>query len=300
MRRREFIGFVSCATLACSLRVHAQEAGVSIASHWLCRGTRRAGGPRLSRRVAGAGFVEGKNLAIVGGQPTSNEQVPTVVPLIPSGSTGCHCEWWRRYRARLPEATQSIPIIVMDRRYGCRWICHLIGRPGGNATGISLMSPDLDGKRQDVLIEAVPGARRIAALADSNVASLEHLKALEASARKHGKELVIVRAASASDLAPAISEAGKQAQAALNVLSSPMLHLNRGSSLRGRRRRDCRRFISGRKQRKKAVCSLMVRASSIFSGSALACRQGAARRQAQRVADRAANQVQARDQSENG
>jgi len=102
-----------------------------------------------------------------------------------------------------------------------------LARPGGNATGISLMSPDLDGKRQDVLIEAVPGARRIAALADSNVASLEHLKALEASARKHGKELVIVRAASASDLAPAISEAGKQGAAALNVLSSPMLHLNR-------------------------------------------------------------------------
>jgi putative ABC transport system substrate-binding protein len=102
-----------------------------------------------------------------------------------------------------------------------------LARPGGNATGISLMSPELDGKRQDILIEAVPGARRIAALADSNVASLEHLNALAASAQKHGRELVVVRAASASELAPAINEAGKQGAAALNVLSSPMLHLNR-------------------------------------------------------------------------
>src|SRR5260370_32661716 len=59
------------------------------------------------------------------------------------------------------------------------------------------MSPDLDGKRQDILIEAVPGAPRIAALADSNVATLRHLQALEEAARAHGKELLVVRAAKA-------------------------------------------------------------------------------------------------------
>jgi ABC-type uncharacterized transport system substrate-binding protein len=42
-----------------------------------------------------------------------------------------------------------------------------LARPSGNTTGISLLSPELDGKRQDILMEAVPGARRIAALADS-------------------------------------------------------------------------------------------------------------------------------------
>jgi putative ABC transport system substrate-binding protein len=89
------------------------------------------------------------------------------------------------------------------------------------------MSFDLDGKRQDVLIEAVPGAQRIAALADSNVASLEHLKTLEASARNRGKELLVMRVASATDLAPAINDAINRGAGALNVLSSPMLQLNR-------------------------------------------------------------------------
>ena len=102
-----------------------------------------------------------------------------------------------------------------------------MARPGGNATGISLMSPDLDGKRQDILIEAVPAARRIAALADSNVANLEHLKALEKSARNQGKELLVVRATNANDLMSAINDADNRGAAALNVLSSPMLHLNR-------------------------------------------------------------------------
>jgi putative ABC transport system substrate-binding protein len=89
------------------------------------------------------------------------------------------------------------------------------------------MSSDLDGKRQDILLEAVPDARRIAALADFNVASLEYLKVMEESARNRGKELLIVYAASANDLVPAINDASSRGAAALNVLSSPMLHLNR-------------------------------------------------------------------------
>jgi putative ABC transport system substrate-binding protein len=177
--------------------------------------------------LRGQGFVEGKNLAIVGGQPTSNEQVPTVVPLILQAAPDAIVSGGDVIARAFQKATQSIPIIVMTEDMVAGGYATSLARPGGNATGISLMSPDLDGKRQDVLIEAVPGARRIAALADSNVASLEHLKALEASARKHGRELVVVRAASASELAPAINEAGKQGAAALNVLSSPMLHLNR-------------------------------------------------------------------------
>jgi len=102
-----------------------------------------------------------------------------------------------------------------------------LAQPGANITGISLMSSDLDGKRQDILMEAAPGAHRIAALADPNVATLEYLKIMEESARKHGKELLVVRAANASDLIPAINDASSRGAAALNVLSSPMLHLNR-------------------------------------------------------------------------
>jgi putative tryptophan/tyrosine transport system substrate-binding protein len=90
------------------------------------------------------------------------------------------------------------------------------------------MSPELDGKRQDILIEAIPGAQRVAVLVDANVATLKHLEDLEASARAHRKELVIVRAASANDLISAMNEASGRGVGGFNVLSSPMLHLNRG------------------------------------------------------------------------
>ena len=63
-----------------------------------------------------------------------------------------------------------------------------LARPGGNTTGISLLSPELDGKRQEILIEAVPGLRRVAMLADTNITRPSHLDALQSAARAAGVE----------------------------------------------------------------------------------------------------------------
>ena len=43
-----------------------------------------------------------------------------------------------------------------------------LARPGGNTTGFSILATELDGKRQEILIEAVQGLRRMGALADAN------------------------------------------------------------------------------------------------------------------------------------
>ena len=228
MRRREFIGLASGATLACSLGVHAQEPSrLYRVALVMPVGRDEPASLAFLDELRAQGFIEGKNLAIVGGLPTSNEQVATVVPLILQAAPDAIVSGGDVIARAFQKATQSIPIIVMTEDMIAGGYAASMARPGGNVTGISLMSHDLDGKRQDILIEAVPGARRIAALVDSNVANLEHLKALDASARNHGKELLVVRAASASDLAPAINDAGNRGAAALNVLSSPMLHLNR-------------------------------------------------------------------------
>ena len=228
MKRREFIGLAGGATLACSLGVHAQEPGrVYRVALVLPVGRDEPASLAFLDELRAQGFVEGKNLTILGGQATSNEQVSTVVPLILQAAPDVITSGGDVIARAFQKATQSIPIIVMTEDMVAGGFAASMARPGGNVTGISLMSPDLDGKRQDVLIEAVPGAQRIAALADSNVANLEHLKALEASARNHGKELLVVRAASAADLVPAINDARNRGAGALNVLSSPMLHFNR-------------------------------------------------------------------------
>ena len=52
----------------------------------------------------------------------------------------------------------------------------LAGR--ANITGISLLTPELDGKRQEILVDAVPGLKKIAMMADANTAKPEHLAEL--------------------------------------------------------------------------------------------------------------------------
>ena len=84
---------------------------------------------------------------------------------------------------KFQEETKSIPLVAMTEDMVAAGFAASLAKPGRNITGISLMSPDLDGKRQDILIEAVPNARTIAVLADSNVATLDHLRALQTSAQ---------------------------------------------------------------------------------------------------------------------
>ena len=64
-------------------------------------------------------------------------------------------------------------------RNDCDRLVKSLAHPGGNITGISLLSPELEGKRQDILIEAVPGARRMAMPAEANATGPQQLKALQ-------------------------------------------------------------------------------------------------------------------------
>ena len=75
MRRREFISLGGGATLTWSLGARAQEPGrVYRLALVLPVGRDEPGASLFSMSCGIQGFVEGKNLVIVGGLPTSNEQ----------------------------------------------------------------------------------------------------------------------------------------------------------------------------------------------------------------------------------
>jgi putative tryptophan/tyrosine transport system substrate-binding protein len=101
-----------------------------------------------------------------------------------------------------------------------------LARPGGNTTGISILATELDGKRQEILIEAVPGLHRMAVLADSKATGSLQLQALQDAARPRDVEVSIHRVASAEEITAAIDAAKASDAAALNVLSSSLLYGN--------------------------------------------------------------------------
>jgi len=101
-----------------------------------------------------------------------------------------------------------------------------MARPNGNTTGVSILATELDGKRQEILVEAVPGLRRIAALADSENSVVAKLDELREAARARNIELSIYRVAKGEQIAEAVEAAKTSGAGALNVLASPMLDVN--------------------------------------------------------------------------
>ena len=65
------------------------------------------------------------------------------------------------------QATAAIPILGVTEDMVGQGLVKSLARPGGHTTGVSILANELDGKRLEILIEAVPGLRRMAVLADS-------------------------------------------------------------------------------------------------------------------------------------
>jgi putative ABC transport system substrate-binding protein len=105
-----------------------------------------------------------------------------------------------------------------------------MARPSGNTTGTSILASDMDGKRQEILIEAIPGIRRMAALADTNLPPEATLDALQEAARAGNIELSIHRIATGEEIAAALDRAKASGATALNVLASPVLWTHRSGT----------------------------------------------------------------------
>jgi putative tryptophan/tyrosine transport system substrate-binding protein len=121
------------------------------------------------------------------------------------------------------KATKTIPILATTDDMLGAGLVNSLARPNGNTTGVSFLATKLDGKRQEILIEAVQGLRRMAALADSNRTPVGKLNALQDAARVRNIELSTYQITKGDEIAAAIDMALASGARALNVLASPLL-----------------------------------------------------------------------------
>jgi putative tryptophan/tyrosine transport system substrate-binding protein len=228
MRRRVFITLLSGAALA-PLAASAQEPG---RTYHL--GILNVSPPEAPHIVAFfdelrlSGFIVGQNLNVVaGGFGLRDEQLPETAATIVKSAPDAIVSAGVLFTRAAQEATKVVPILAASDDMVGEGLVLSLAHPGGNTTGVSLLAPELDGKRQDILMEAVPGARRMAALADPNVAAPQHLQALKDAARARGVELSVFSARTPEEIAPAINEAKASGASALNVLATPLFFWNR-------------------------------------------------------------------------
>jgi putative tryptophan/tyrosine transport system substrate-binding protein len=228
MRRREFIALMG-ASVTWPFAAAAQEPGRTYRLGGLSSGPRTA--PyfvSMFDELRRFGFIEGQNLTVDWRAFALNIDLSPefAAELVKSKVDVIYASGDARIRAA-QQATATIPILGITQDMVGRGLVNSLARPGGNTTGVSVFATELDGKRQEILIEAVPGLHRMAVLADSNATGSSHLQALEDAARVRGVELSIHQVASSEEIMAAIDAAKASDAAALNVLSSALLYGNR-------------------------------------------------------------------------
>ena len=122
-------------------------------------------------------------------------------------------------------ATQAIPIVGMTDDMVGSGLAASMARPGGNTTGVSILAPELDVKRLEILHEFVPQARRIAVLADPSTISTR--AQLTSAARDLGVELVVFEAQNPAEIGGPLDAIAVAKVEAINVLASPQLNAAR-------------------------------------------------------------------------
>lgn len=174
------------------------------------------------------GFVEGGNLVVDQhgfGVPVES-LAAAAVEVVTTDPDAIYCGGEEACRAA-QRATTAIPIVVIaDDVLGAGLVASL-ARPGGNTTGISILAPELDGKRLEILLEIVPTVRRMAALADPRSTGPDQLRWLVAAAHARGVDLLIQHAAARQEIVPAIDAARAAGAQALIVLASALLVAHR-------------------------------------------------------------------------
>jgi putative ABC transport system substrate-binding protein len=216
--RRQFISALGSAALL-PLAARAQEAGRIYRLGILIPATRASIEPFFDELRLN-GFVEGQNLVVTGSYSVRAEAIADSVADLMKTGPEVILSGPETYLRALQGVTRSIPLDSMSEDLVGEGFAASLAQPGGNVTGVSLLSPELDGKRLEILIEAVPGVRRIAALAHSIVLK-QHLEQQQALARSRGVELSISSFAARSDIGPALDSAKAEGAEAINFLATP-------------------------------------------------------------------------------
>jgi putative ABC transport system substrate-binding protein len=121
-------------------------------------------------------------------------------------------------------ATARIPVVFTGATDPIKWgLVASFNRPGSNATGVALLTTELDAKRMGLLRELVPTAGIVGALLDSNrPEAADQLRSVQAAAQAIGWPLVVANVDNDRGFEAAFASLVQQRAGALLVVASPM------------------------------------------------------------------------------
>jgi putative ABC transport system substrate-binding protein len=225
MRRREFIAALGGAA-AWPFAAHAQPA-VPVIGY--LNGASAAEFPHLlagfRRGLTEIGYVEGRNVTIEYRYADGRyDRLPALAADLVNREVSVIVATAGTPTIRVAKAaTSKIPIVfVIGGDPVAFGIVASLSRPGGNITGITLVSSETAAKRLGLLLELIPANTVIGVLANpNNPVSEPQLRELQTAARSLGRELFVLNAAAESDLATAFAMIEREHIGGLTVAADP-------------------------------------------------------------------------------
>ncbi|MFQ5962488.1 MAG: ABC transporter substrate-binding protein [Candidatus Methylomirabilales bacterium] len=172
------------------------------------------------------GYVEGQNIRFEHRGPVGSDQslAEVVADLVRLNVDVIVAEGTPAIRAA-KQATKTIPIVMVADGDPVRaGLVASLARPGGNITGVTALVPELNGKRLELLKEAIPVLRRLAILWNPAYANrANEWNAMQAAAQALGVELQSLEVRSRDDFKSAFEAAIRDRAGALLVLGDPLI-----------------------------------------------------------------------------
>jgi ABC-type uncharacterized transport system substrate-binding protein len=228
MDRRRFLLTSLAGAFAAPVGVEAQEykAGKVPQLGWLSPGSRSAGllEPFL-RGLRELGWVEGRSVVVEYRYADSRaERLPALVADLARLKVDVIVAGGVAAALAASKATTAIPIVMSSGGDPLAvGLVASLARPGGNVTGLATISPELSGKRLELLKQVVPSLRRVAVLWNpENPAHGPGLRAAESAARTLGLELQILEFRVQEDFGAAFRAAKRANAGAVIALDDPV------------------------------------------------------------------------------
>jgi len=185
----------------------------------------------FKRGLRELGYVEGQNLLL---EPRYGEgkaeQLPVLAAELARLKVDVIVAVTNSVIEAVRQATPTIPIVTPNSSdpVGSGFAASL-ARPGGNVTGLTAFSPELNGKRLELLKETITRLSRVALLLNPNVpGSALDLKETELAARSLGLRIQSLEVRDVSDIDSAFKTMAKEGADALTMFPGhPGLFVNR-------------------------------------------------------------------------
>lgn len=233
MRRREFITLIGGAAAAWPIAARAQQPTMPVVGFMSARSAGDSVRPVAAFRqgLSDGGFVEGRNVEIeyrwadgeYGRLPALAADLVKrhVAVLVAVGGDAS------AFAAK--RATSTIPIVFGSGSDPvANGLVARINRPGGNVTGVNILTNQMDAKRLGLLHELVPDVPQIGVLMNQNFpAAARQLLDLETASRTIGQQLFVAKASNDAELDAAFTALAQQQVRALLVAADPYFDTRR-------------------------------------------------------------------------